>query len=138
MGVINHNAIIATTYSKDNLDKVVEWVKELKIDKDITGRDPKSLFVFGSGISNDYHTVVLLPDGSKEGWPSSVLGDSLREQFIKFLDSFADYGDEEEEDHPSSPKDGLYGVSCWDWVEVGYGEFGQKILKGNNRNCYGG
>ena len=28
------------------------------------------------------------------------------------------------------------GSNPWDWIEVGYGEYGQAILRGNNKNCY--
>ena len=61
-----------------------------------------------------------LPDGSKEGWDTSNQGDDLRQRFIEELakDNFND------------------GSSPWDWVEVGYGEYGQKVLRGNNKNSY--
>ena len=29
------------------------------------------------------------------------------------------------------------GSSPWSWVEVGYGEYGQKLLRGNNENRHG-
>ena len=28
------------------------------------------------------------------------------------------------------------GSNPWSFVEVGYGEFGQKVLRGNCKNCY--
>jgi hypothetical protein len=36
----------------------------------------------------DYVSFVFLPDGSKEGWPESDLGDGFRQQFIDLF-SFA-------------------------------------------------
>jgi len=51
----------------------------------------------------------MVPDGSKEGWKDSDDCDSLRQEFITQL--------------RHSNYDG--GSSPWDYVEVGYGEFGQ-------------
>jgi hypothetical protein len=75
---------------------------------------------FESGI-NDYNTIFIGPDGSKEGWPESKTADEAREDFLRFIKNH-EYTDK------SSP---------WAWVEVGYGDYGQKVLKGNNQNCYG-
>lgn len=41
----------------------------------------------GSAVE-DYQSFVFLPDGSKEGWPESDLGDEYRERFIGLF-SFA-------------------------------------------------
>ena len=120
MGVINHNAVVATTFSKGNLDKMMEWIKTIEVEKSHGGLDLKSLFVFGCGIVNDYHTMILLPDGSKEGWPESKLGDSLRAMFVEKLNSLA-YED---------------GSNPWSWVEVSFGEYGQTIVGGNNTMRY--
>lgn len=120
MGVIHHHAVLATVYNKDSFDKMKKWIEdELKVEPSILGVDPKRLFIYGGGIANDYHTIVLVPDGSKEGWPDSAVGDRLRELFIAKLESMA-YDD---------------GSNSWHWVEVGYGECGQQI-RGNNRNEY--
>lgn len=139
MGVINHNAVIATTYGKDHFDKMKAWIDQLRLEPSTGGLDLKRLFVFGPGIVNDYHTIVLLPDGSKEGWPESEKGDNLRKLFIDRLNAEAFSDDEEFEDAPPQKvgDQEIYGCSSWDWIEVSFGEFGQSILKGNNRNCYG-
>lgn len=120
MGVMHHNAVIATVFNQDYFNDMKKWIEELEVEKTFVGLDPKKLFIFGGGIANDYHTIVLVPDGSKEGWPDSDVGDKLREVFIAKLNSMA-YDD---------------GSSCWRWIEVGFGEIGQEIIQGNNQNEY--
>lgn len=53
------------------------------------------------------------PDGSKEGWPGSEAGNTLRHDFIIKLKEKEDY---------------------WRYIEIGYGELGQEILQGNNED----
>lgn len=109
MGTINHNAIIATTWDPKIFDALLTWVNK------------RAQFIKNSSMMNGYQTLVLVPDGSKEGWANSSQGDVLRNEFIDRLEQDK-YGDE------SSP---------WCWIEVGYGEYGQKVLRGNNKNCFG-
>lgn len=113
MGVVNHNAIIATTWSKERADAIHVWISGLT-------EQQQKLFVNSEGLVNQYQTFALMPDGSKEGWDASDAGDDLRELFIARLteDNYED------------------GSSPWAWVEVGYGEFGQTVIRGNNQNCY--
>ena len=61
---------------------------------------------------NGYQTIFVGPDGSKEGWASSDEADKFRDKFINYIQR----------------------QRFWDWVEVGYGELGQRILRGNNEN----
>jgi len=111
MGVINHEALIATTWSRKDADKIENWTREINME---------DAFLFSEEQTNGYITIVLIPNGSKKGWPEAEQGDNLREDFKKKLQSFA----YEDDSNPFS------------WVEVGYGEFGQKLLDGNNKNCY--
>ena len=62
----------------------------------------------------------MAPDGSKEGWEDSYEGDRLRDRIVERL-AVDDYED---------------GSSPWSWVEVGFGEYGQKVIRGNCVNCY--
>lgn len=112
MGVENNNAIIATTRNSEEVARIKEWVEGLESMKD--------LFLFGSPQINNKTTVVMVPDGSKEGWTESDAGDNLRSLFIKEIEK-ANY------ENGSNP---------WDFIEVGYGEFGQKVLRGNCKNKY--
>ena len=113
MGVENNEVVIATTWN----DKFIESAKEfINTVPDVF----KKLFVIIPSIANGKNTVILGPDGSKKGWKTAEKGEELRELFIEFLES------------------NLYEDSsnCWQWVEVGYGEFGQKVLRGNCHNLY--
>src|SRR5262249_28308421 len=55
---------------------------------------------------NEWHTIVVPPDGSKEGWDESDRGDAGRKRLIEWLDSKR-YED---------------GSSPYDWAEVQYGD----------------
>lgn len=114
MGAHNHNAVLATTWSDEHYEAIRRWVDGLEpVDR--------RLFMFGSVVVNMIRTVVLMPDGSYEGLESSNRGDYLRKIFIDRLEADG-YSD---------------GSSPWSWVEVGYGEYGQKLLRGNNENRHG-
>ena len=110
MGTMNHNAVIATTWDGKEVERI----------KKFTELNNSALFLFSNEVTNGYITVVLVPDGSKEGWEESDDGDDLRERFIKKLEQ-ANYDD---------------GSNPWDWIEVGFGEYGQKVLGGNCKNMY--
>ena len=113
MGIINHNAIIATTWDNKEIKRLKKWIGKLE-------RNDQFHFILGQAFTNSYQTIVLVPDGSKEGWDESERWDNIREKFIKELDKGA-YDD---------------GSNSWDYVEIGFGEYGEKILKGNSKNCY--
>ena len=109
MGIMIHNAIIATTWNSSCMNGVKEWIAKLE-DRE------RGLFLSGCGWVNNEQTIVMIPDGSKEGWEESVKGDALRKAFLERLeqDTYED------------------GSSPWRWIEVYYGEFGQGIVRGNN------
>lgn len=126
MGVENNEIIIATIYrftrAADNngvfvdvVDKVKCWVNDLQTDE-------KSLFAFINSLFNDKVTIILGPDGSKKGESCKKyqINKNLRTKFIELIETF-NYSD---------------GSNPFDWVEVGYGEYGQKILRGNCKNRY--
>lgn len=115
MGVENNNAVLATTWNDKSLARIEKWISAQP-------EEWRSLFAVVAAISDGKTTVVLCPDGSKEGGETSNEGDDLRRRFIAELVA-DDYED---------------GSSPWEWVEIGYGEYGQKILRGNNTNCYSG
>lgn len=115
MGVENNECIIATTSDNDAVLKVQNWIKNLP-------EDQQSLFAILPSIVNGKQTIFLAPDGSKKRWEEAKRGKILRNKFIEQLKSF-DYGD---------------GENPFNFVEVGYGKFGQKVLRGNNKNCYNG
>lgn len=112
MGTTNHNAIIATTYKDEEIERIKEWRKQ--------HIEYRPYFIFGPRATNNYQTVVLVPDGSNEGWQESDAFDALRRDFVFQLEkgNFEDW---------SSP---------WSWIEVGFGEYGQKVLRGNCKNAF--
>lgn len=112
MGVINHNAVIATTWSDKEFNRVGEWIGNLT-------REQRALFVTNKNQFGDV-TIVMTPDGSKEGWEDSNECDKIREEFTTLLESRAC------ED----------GSNAWKYVEVSFGEYGQSIVKGNNKDMY--
>ena len=113
MGVENNEIVIATTWN-------IEVANDLW--KKISTFDPEfqKLFVRVPTIINSKMTIIMAPDGSKKGWDTAERGNQIRNQFIQEIKKF-DYDD---------------GSSPFDWIEVGYGEFGQKVLRGNCKNCY--
>ena len=115
MGIENNEAILATTWNDAAIQKVKAWVGSLPTEE-------QSLFAFIPALVNNKVTIVLAPDGSKKGnqWSEAEQIAKLRERFIQLLHEF-DYMD---------------GSSPFDWIEVGYGEFGQKVLRGNCKNRY--
>lgn len=114
MGFENNECIIATTWDEKSVGTIMEWVKTIN-------PEFQPLFVLVPSIVNGKQTIIMVPDGSKKGWDTAEQGRRLRDEFVKLLKSF-DYED---------------GSNPFDFVEVGYGGFGQKILRGNCENVYG-
>ena len=96
MGHMRHHAILVTTIYESKAKKARKKAKRLGAL--VTPIQLTKL--------NGIRTFVVLPDGSKEGWPESDAGDETRDQFIKWLESKA-------HDDGSSP---------YDWAEVRYGD----------------
>lgn len=105
MGLIQHHAVVATTWSKEDVDRLRKW---------IAGRGAEDSYAFAEAMTNGYTTIVLTPDGSKEGWETSDVGDKERAAFIEEL-----------------KKSGY-----WEFVEVGYGETGASVVSTNCENMY--
>lgn len=94
MGYMRHNAIIVTTCFKDAL---VEAANEAtKLGFHVLGPSDPAI--------NGYMSILVCPDGSKEGWPESEYYDKQRAAYRMWLD-FKKYGDSD---------------SCYEWVEVSY------------------
>lgn len=89
MGYVRHNAIIVTA---------ADWAMQGQMgvpppDVDAFRRslpEDWQRLVVGpvKAVVNDYVTFAFLPDGSKEGWTDSDLGDEYRRQFLALF-SFA-------------------------------------------------
>lgn len=89
MGYIAHNAIIVTSYDDKTIEQAAQEAVELRMQ--IVGPSAATL--------NGYRSLMVCPDGSKEGWESSELGDAQRERFREWL----------------------RGRAYVEWVEVEYG-----------------
>ena len=109
MGTINHEAVLATVFNED-VDTVKEWVANRT-------EDEQSLFSYTKGWVNGYTTILLAPCGSKKGWTSDEIATQLREDFIDYINRASNVHSR--------------------WVEVSWGECGQRVVQGNNRNYYG-
>jgi len=114
MGIENNECVIATTWNKEAIENIKQWITSL----DLT---LQPLFTILPSLINGKQTIILAPDGSKKGWKTAQIGNDLRDSFINKLKGF-DYED---------------GSNPFAFVEVGYGEFGQKALRGNCTNRYG-
>ena len=113
MSVENNECVIATTWDDEAVDMIRQWVNTLNFNY-------QKLFAFLPSLVNGKQTIILAPDGSKKGWDVAKEGDLLRNLFIIKLEDF-NYED---------------GSNPFDFIEVGYGEYGQKVLRGNCSNCY--
>ena len=76
MGYIRHHAIIVTSWDKDLLVKA--YFKAFEYNNQITP--------ITDGVINGYCSFLIVPDGSKEGWPESDDGDISRKKFIEWLE----------------------------------------------------
>ena len=114
MGVENNEAVLMTIWDDKVVDKIREWVSRLP--------DPQLslLFAFIPSLRNGRTTIILAPCGSKKYEKTADEIKILRDRLIIFIKTF------EHED----------GSSPVEWIEVGYGEYGQKVLRGNNKNMY--
>ena len=95
MGYIRHNAIIVTSSKRDGLEAAANHAREL------------GLTVIGPSepLMNRYQTILVVPDGSNEGWAESDAGDAQRAAFRKWLEEQV-YED---------------GSSWLEWAEVAFG-----------------
>ena len=91
MGIIRHDAIVITA------------------EHDLEEAHAVAVFIFGDqvtsvarGVVNNSHTFCIAPDGSKEGWADSEVGDERRKTFIEWAES-------------DRPKRGFH------WVAVNFG-----------------
>lgn len=95
MGYIKHHAIIVTGWEQDRIGWIIHEASRLKMRVIGPSRE----------VINGYISVLVCPDGSKEGWPDSDSGDNARAQFKAWLNA------QRYED----------GSSPLEWVEVAYG-----------------
>lgn len=95
MGYMRHNAIVVTSWNASNINAAAQKAADLKLQ--VLG--PSKI------ILNNYFSLMVCPDGSKEGWPDSDLGDERRAAFKEWL------GEQKYED----------GSCNLEWAEIAYG-----------------
>lgn len=95
MGYIRHNAIVVTSWRSADIEAAANYAASI------------GLLVIGPSdeVVNGYRTLLVCPDGSKEGWNESNDGDRRRCDFRIWLDK---RGHED-------------GGNPLEWVEVAYG-----------------
>jgi hypothetical protein len=76
MGYIRHHAIAVTSWNDDLLKMAHKKARE--IFKDRASEIIKS-------DTNGYESFFIAPDGSKEGWTDSHIGDAQRGRFIEWI-----------------------------------------------------
>jgi hypothetical protein len=93
MGYIKHHAIIVTSDS----DIDIAYHKAIECGNIVTN--------ITDSHTNRYSTFVVIPDGSKEGWQTSIDHDYARNEFIEWL---------KQDSHE-------YGYNRFEWAELTYG-----------------
>ena len=102
MGYMRHHAIVVTSWDGKLLNTAHSKAVALGMLVTNTTED---------GV-NGYHSFLVAPDGSKEGWDDSARGDAQRAEFVGWLDM------QRYEDDSTS----------LDWVEVQYGDENYQTL----------
>lgn len=95
MGCIRHNAIVITSRNPGAIVAAADKAHEIGLQ--VLGPAPS--------VINGYRSLMICPDGSKEGWMDSNIGDRNREAFRAWLDT-------------QRLKDGS---SNFEWAEIAYG-----------------
>lgn len=109
MGYHMHHVLIVTTWCDKSYLAVVEFAKKNDI----------PIVEQPSAAINGYRSLVVFPDGSKEGWPDSDAGDNRRALLGSFL---------------RRKTNRTYVGFYVDWVEVAFGgDFGNAdIIDGSH------
>jgi len=107
MGYMMHHAIIFDSWDAESVQKAVAKAKELGMT--VIGPSPRGI--------NGHSSAMICPDGSKEGWHESKVGDDARDAFVEWTKTIG-YGD---------------GSSSLHWAEVCFGgdepDLNTKVLR---------
>lgn len=95
MGYMRHNAIVITSWNRVSIEAAANKARELGMQ--VLGPSDE--------VTNGYSSMLVCPDGSKEGWEESDQGDRNRASFREWL------GGQTYED----------GSTNLHWVEIAYG-----------------
>lgn len=75
MGYMRHHAIVVTSAFEERLKLAYEFA--IECNEVVTPVTDKTM--------NSYQSFAVMPDGSKEGWTESEIGDRGRDMFIAWL-----------------------------------------------------
>lgn len=119
MGYMRHNAIVITGWD-ERVDKTREFAKSILPKEHSEPRHndrPTIISEILVSPMNAYRTFFIGPDGSKEGWLDSEMGNEFRSKLIAYL-----------QDNPH----------C-DWAEIQYGDDGgsTQICRSNQKTYKG-
>lgn len=111
MGYTRHHAILVTSWDRKKIEEIRDHLREHAGIGDLASE------IVDSRI-NGYATLMIAPDGSKEGWAESEEGNQDRAEFMTYLRTH-DYYD---------------GSSPLDWVLVQYGDEArdQRVVDGSH------
>lgn len=113
MGHMRHHAIMVTSFDRMRL----EWAAAKAVEMGCTVIGPLDIKI------NNISTFLVCPDGSKEGWSQSNVGDRQRKDFITYLNSLR---------HSD-------GSNNLEWAEVAYGSDDREAVVENHawtkKNC---
>ena len=90
MGYIKHHTIIVTGWQDEEIKEAHLKAKEV-FEKNFVSRVVSDVV---QGLTNGQKSFFIAPDGSKEGWETSVNGDNARKEFLDWLlksDIYCDY-----------------------------------------------
>lgn len=73
MGFIAHHAVIVTSYNLEDIKGLQARARELGA----------CVSEVSPMVTNRYYSFCVFPDGSKEGWEDSKVGDTVRHQVIE-------------------------------------------------------
>lgn len=98
MGYMKHHAIVITSWKKGLIESAREEAMKLFDPRQVSEVTPETV--------NGYRSLLIAPDGSKEGWAESDRGNMARDVFVGWI------------------KEQTYedGSNPFDWVEVMYGD----------------
>jgi hypothetical protein len=93
MGYIKHNAVIVTGWEAKKVHEAHAKANEV-----FATYFPNKTTIISEivmGVVNEQYSFFIAPDGSKEGWADSDLGDVFRKDFQDYLqnsrDNYCDY-----------------------------------------------
>lgn len=95
MGYVKHHAIVVSSWDDRLLTRAHAKAVELRC----------SVTPIVKGAVNGEQSFLIAPDGSKEGWDHSTIGDAQRDAFVQWAD------DQRHDD----------GSTSLAWVEVAFG-----------------